>query len=471
MKPVLITALASLLSLAAFQTQAAGMQDQLDGLFTEMSNYTAPGAYETQRRSAYFGGRYTYKTAIFNENLISMQLPSARGGCGGIDIFGGSFSFINSDQIVQLLRQVAANAQGYAFQLAMDNMCPDCMKWMNELQAKMQQLNENMSNSCQLAQGLINDGANMLALKERQDNEASITASLTGIADDFGAAMEHIGTADTALKQIFDNNPAEYDEQSGSVVFVALTRHNAQNWFVGGDTELIETIMSMTGSVVVGELVQGKDNQGETPEVWVLTGNKLTMEDLIDGAENKEIYNCGADGDTDNCRIDPADTKDIDIEGLKEQILEAFTGANGIITMIRNRNIAGNLSQEHQNILASMPYSIGSKIFQLAPISPEAAEDFVEKTIDSITLEYIYRLVKGSFKAVDIAMSNAQSNYGPAAREEIQKSQETLETEYEALSSRYGSIRDIERHYSEIMENIPSPNYITAESLTVGNQE
>lgn len=471
MKPVLITALASLLSLAAFQTQAAGMQDQLDGLFTEMSNYTAPGAYETQRRSAYFGGRYTYKTAIFNENLISMQLPSARGGCGGIDIFGGSFSFINSDQIVQLLRQVAANAQGYAFQLAMDNMCPDCMKWMNELQAKMQQLNENMSNSCQLAQGLVTDASNMLALSERDNSEANQQTTLGGIASDFLEVSEFVVNSDTGIKQLFDNDPDAYDERTGAVVYVALTRHNAQNWFVGGDTELIETIMSMTGSVVVGELVQGKDNQGETPEVWVLTGNKLTMEDLIDGAENKEIYNCGADGDTDNCRIDPADTKDINIEGLKEQILEAFTGADGIITMIRNRNVAGNLSQEHQNILASMPYSIGSKIFQLAPISPEAAEDFVEKTIDSITLEYIYRLVKGSFKAVDIAMSNAQSNYGPAAREEIQKSQETLETEYEALSSRYGSIRDIERHYSEIMENIPSPNYITAESLTVGNQE
>lgn len=129
--------LMSLLTIASQMVSAAGVQDQLDNMFLEMENYTAPGSYETQRKSAYFGGRYTYKTTVFDENLVSMRLPSARGSCGGIDIFGGSFSFINSDQIVQLLRQVASNAQGYAFQLAMDNMCPDCMKWLNELQTKM----------------------------------------------------------------------------------------------------------------------------------------------------------------------------------------------------------------------------------------------------------------------------------------------------------------------------------------------
>lgn len=102
----------------------------------------------------------------------------------------------------------------------------------------------------------------------------------------------------------------------------------------------------MTGTVVVGELVQGKDNQGQTPEIWVLAGSKLTIEDLIDGAENKEIYNCGADGDTDNCRISPSDTKEIDIEGMKEKIVTAFTGPNGLITWNRIQNVNGNLTTE-----------------------------------------------------------------------------------------------------------------------------
>ncbi len=52
--------------------------------------------------------------------------PSFSAGCGGIDLFGGSFSFINMNQFVDLMRAVASNAAGYAFQLAINAMCPDC---------------------------------------------------------------------------------------------------------------------------------------------------------------------------------------------------------------------------------------------------------------------------------------------------------------------------------------------------------
>lgn len=452
-------------------TSAAGMQNQLDNLFLEMENYTAPGSIETQRRSAYFGGRYTYKTAVFNENLISMRLPSARGGCGGIDMFGGSFSYINSDQIVQLLRQVAANAQGYAFQLAMDNMCPDCMKWMNELQTKMQALNENMSNSCQLAQGIINDASNLLPFSIKDKTEHSITASLSGIGDDFLDLSEHISTADTAVKRIFDSDPTEFNEKTGSVVYKALKQHSAQNWFAGGDIELMETIMSMTGSVVIGELVPGKDNQGETPQIWILAGSKVTMEELIDGANGKDIYDCAADTQTDYCRITPANTKAINIEGLKEKILTAFTGPAGLITWIRLKNVNGNLTSEQKNILAAMPHAIGSKIFQLAPISPEAAEQLVHDSIDAIALEYVYRLVKGSFQAVDIAMSNHENSFKPAAQVEIDKARLALTDEYKTLSARYGSINEIEKHYNEIIRNVQSPKYIPTSNLAGSKPE
>lgn len=449
--------------------KAAGMQTQLDNIFNEMENYTAAGSYETQRRSAYFGGRYTYKTQIFDENLISMRLPSARGGCGGIDIFGGSFSFVNSDQIVQLVRQVAANAKGYAFNLAMDNMCPDCMKWMNELQTKVQSLNQNLSNSCQLAQGLINDTTNLLPFKVKEKTEHSITASLSGVGEDFVDVAKFIGSADTAVKRLFDSDPDAFDESTGSVVYKALKQHSAQNWFAGGDEELIETIMSMTGTVVVGELVAGQEGAGDTTEIWILPGNKLTIKDMIDGAENKEIYDCSADLDTDNCRISPADTKNINIEGLKQKILTAFTGPNGLITWIRLQNVNGALSIEQRNILAAMPHAIGSKIFELAPLSPEAAEQLVTDSIDAITLEYIHRLVQGSFDSVQVSLANHENNYKPSALQELEKSRLALDSEYLALSDSFGSIKEIESHYNQIIKNVHKPKYLSTDAQ-LGNK-
>ena len=151
----------------------AGLQDELDSIFSSMSNTTSPGVFKTQRRGVLSGGRYTEKTKIFNENLISFAPPSWKGGCGGIDMFNGSFSFVSSEQIVQLLRQVAANAKGYAFQLALDNVCPDCSKHIESFQKKIQALNQHLGNSCQLAQGIVNDVTSAYEMKGKTD--ASIT--------------------------------------------------------------------------------------------------------------------------------------------------------------------------------------------------------------------------------------------------------------------------------------------------------
>lgn len=443
---------------------SAGLQTQLDQMYSDMENYTSPGAYETARRSAYYGGRYTYKTKIFDENLVSLRMPSARGGCGGIDVFGGSFSFVNSDQIVQLLRSVASNARGYAFQLAMDNMCPDCSKWMNELQTKVQALNDQLSNSCQLAQGIINDSANLLPFKVKEQTNASITKSLDGAGDDFADVSKSIRNTATAARRWFDSDPDSFNESTGSEVYKALMAHSASSWFVGGDTQLIEEIQSMTGSIVKGGLVTGQEGTGEDTEIIILPGNKITIIDLINGSADKEIYDCSADTVTSNCRISPSNTKTVDIGGLRARILDAFTGDSGLITMIRNRELGQELNQTQRNVLAAMPASIGSKIYELAPISPDAAESLINKSIDAITLEYVYNLVKQAFEAVDVALASSESDYKTKTVEEMKKSRMVLEQEYASLSDKFGSIDKIEEHYTYLLKNVPKPQYVTGDT-------
>ncbi|WP_196491739.1 conjugal transfer protein TraH, partial [Erythrobacter donghaensis] len=78
--------------------------------------------------------RFPQKTT----NIANLQLPRARAGCGGIDIFAGSFSFINASEIVAMLKAVANNAVGFAFSLAIDTVCPECSKIMQEFSQKAQ---------------------------------------------------------------------------------------------------------------------------------------------------------------------------------------------------------------------------------------------------------------------------------------------------------------------------------------------
>ena len=82
---------------------------------------------------------------------MALRTPSFNAGCGGIDLFAGSFSFISAEQFQNLLRAIAANAAGYAFEVALGAMCKECLETMETLQKKIQALNQGFANSCQLA--------------------------------------------------------------------------------------------------------------------------------------------------------------------------------------------------------------------------------------------------------------------------------------------------------------------------------
>src|SRR4030067_459853 len=88
--------------------------------------------------------------------LVNAHLPSLRAGCGGIDLFGGAFSFINKQQFLSLLQNIGANAVGYAFKLALQSISPDIDKLLTELQDQINKINAMNINSCEAAQALVN---------------------------------------------------------------------------------------------------------------------------------------------------------------------------------------------------------------------------------------------------------------------------------------------------------------------------
>jgi conjugative transfer pilus assembly protein TraH len=55
-----------------------------------IGNYTAPGAFRGQTFNTYTGGNLMMRSPNRVYQLAAVQFPSARAGCGGIDVFGGS---------------------------------------------------------------------------------------------------------------------------------------------------------------------------------------------------------------------------------------------------------------------------------------------------------------------------------------------------------------------------------------------
>src|SRR5262245_22745233 len=117
----------------------AGIGGDLNHFFNQMgfsNNVTAPNAYQGQGAGYYSGGSLFARDSVRDVQIASVDLPSFRSGCGGIDLFTGGFSFVNSQQLIDAMQNIINNSIGYAFNLALESTTPEIanvMKYINTL--------------------------------------------------------------------------------------------------------------------------------------------------------------------------------------------------------------------------------------------------------------------------------------------------------------------------------------------------
>lgn len=444
--------LCTTISISPLPTYAAGgMQGQLNGLFDAMTNVTAPNVFETQRRGVISGGRATMKNKMFNENIINFTPPSWKGGCGGIDLFGGSFSFINSEQLTQLLRAVAAQAISYAFMLAIKNICEQCANLLETLQKKIQELNQFMGNSCQLAQGLVNDLTSGMDLKHKTQD--SLVAQSKGFIDDFLAVGHNQGESTT--EAIAKNAPELL--KTGNIVWQQMKRSNTASWFrIQGDNQLLESIMSITGSVIIQEPGdEGADEDTQT--VTEVPGNKLGLDDLVAGG-NMTIYSCA--GDTDKC-MKPSN-QNVSLIGLKTQIEAVFLGGSnlqgdGLIGKYSHNQ--GTLTATEAAISSNLDLGLGAMLFNLATMSESEARSFVMQFSGAIASHMAYVVALESLRAAQAALAGEDSAYIIKVQDTLTRSRQTVESQYKGLTSQYGNIAEAVALYNDLIINVRQSQY------------
>jgi conjugative transfer pilus assembly protein TraH len=172
------------LSGSSLANVSQSMQDWFNDIGA-YGNVTGPDAYRGQTMNFYTGGSLYLRTPVRNYPLASITPPSFRAGCGGIDLFAGSFSFINKQQFVSLLRNIGNNAIGAAFNLALCSMSPDLcdlLKYLQDQVAKMNQLNVN---SCQAAEGIVSAAGSLLTDRTQEKEGKTAGANLNLFGDVF----------------------------------------------------------------------------------------------------------------------------------------------------------------------------------------------------------------------------------------------------------------------------------------------
>lgn len=166
----------------------------MNAFFNEIGGYgNAQGAqaFKGQTRDYYTGGSAKLVVPKKTYQLVTMTPPSfGAGGCGDIDIQLGSFSFINSDQFVAMLKNIGNNAKGAIFSLALESISPQLnavQKYMKSLSDRVNQMNID---SCEMARGVLQADDNEMMQKATEMAAHKYTTVTSGMADDWQMAKD-----------------------------------------------------------------------------------------------------------------------------------------------------------------------------------------------------------------------------------------------------------------------------------------
>lgn len=442
----------------------ANIQSQMDSMFDSMSNTTGGGHFETATRGVIAGGSMRVRNKIATDPLVSFRPPSFQAGCGGIDMFAGSFSFINAQQFVQSLRSVAANAvgvaSGYAFKLALNAMGPTVHNVIQNLQEVMQDINSLMSNSCQLAQGLVTEAFSAFDVKT--DMNASTENVTKGIGDVFSQLKpSNLVGSNPKTEQAKAGN-ATICKDFGNVLWCAMQANSISSTFQYGSNQTEELILSLVGSAVIGDLDTAEDGKGETRLKQSLPPLQITLKDIIEGKKNETltIYDCSADKEY--CS-DPK-TQNISFDGLATKIVKAFNGGDsgpGIIYKWATNT--GTFTSTEIDVISTLQQTGFSAMIQrLSQRSQSIAQGFVQEHARLIARDAVTSLVRSYITAAEASMRNSKMAdlQGPEAVTFIRDARQRIDSDYTAVLLDYGNSNSVFTDYQNKLQIMPATSFL-----------
>lgn len=287
--------LALILTSSCFALPAhANMQNALNSMF--MSNVTSPQAYKSATRSGFVGGGVTLRTPIKPINLVAFDPPRWSAGCSGLDIYGGSFTFIDAQQFTALLRNIMNNATGLLFKAAIGLIDPYINGLLSEFQKIMQDLNALSSNTCAIATAAVNAFSPKLLDQESKASAAAVGEAMGKFTHHFTALHPDSPAQSTAdSKATEDINP-----ESGNFTWRALHRSQIADSLgaVGMSVDPADTkgdiskmfLLSLIGTEIDSAYITATNPQS-TPTTQAKWGPLITLTELISG-DGMEMYLC-----------------------------------------------------------------------------------------------------------------------------------------------------------------------------------
>ena len=253
---------------------AADLSQQMANMFGSgtLSNVTGPGAYRSQAQNIYAAGELQLRFPTRNYQLWSYTLPHISAGCGGVDLYLGSFSHISEEQFKEMLQAVARSYSGMLFKVALKSINPLIESTINDLQKTLEGQGWRNGNSCDLAKTLT-------AQTLQATGDSCETAAMKTYDEDLAAAKrrcrtDQVGTNNDA-KRSADPAVQELVQKDMNLVWEAMRNSPFS-------TEEKTVFLNIAGTIVIFKPA----NNGNVPKSPVEHGPGIdSLSDLLFGNE------------------------------------------------------------------------------------------------------------------------------------------------------------------------------------------
>lgn len=381
--------------LLAFGAARADLESELNTFVDELggsASFTSPTAFEGQGYRYLNGGQVFVRIPNQQVNLYGYRAPNYSAGCGGIDMFGGGFAFLDAGELVQVLKDIGSNAASYAFMLALRTISSQISNTLGENFDWLLK-NQGMSfNTCERAQWAVNSGL----AGEVLGNQTSVCVSqrTATLGESYTEARKACTAAGGQQEVSVNTDEARASAFiEGNLVWMFLDKSE----LFAGDTEMRELVMSVTGTIVkskrdaTGNLAPG--NESAHPEVtWypsLISSTDDLLEGILRGSPAMAVYGCDSDTGTYACQ----DLREVTIALPADASLIALVGERmaALYAAIRTK---AEPTAEQIELVQKTSLPVHRILAVAAGLRGDAGRDLVGKYTEAVALDVLFTYIE-----------------------------------------------------------------------------
>lgn len=409
----------------------------------------SPQLGETPQGHVLSGGNLRMRSQRPNMQIAYFDPPRMNAGCGGIDIFAGTFGVISADALAQSARAIAQGVAMYYLGVAIDSISPISGNNMKSLLDKLMELNQFSRQGCQEITSRIDGFLESEAARQKGVQ----TESDFGMIDGPGALIDIPSTTPGSVMGLDPERDEGVLLGNNVRQFVATARSGTESGFFQSRVSITDSIFGSNANEVteflmalVPTVINERDEDADEGVSARHIPPAYTVEDLFlatssDIENNPDQYrshvclNEASDRPSEQCTM-IGEREGETLESFHMMLGEHLEGEGshpGLQDRIFNRPVALAPTEEQQALFSRAGITLNA----VANYHTGGANE--RDLIEFVRYDYLRAIADRYHNELDIIvkeMSSAvrQFDGGPATEEVI----ETME----GLVNEFGEIRN-----------------------------